>query len=52
MADIDIRALPVLDSPPFTRDLAQARAQFDAYGLCVIHDALTIDEVARIGQRL
>ena len=52
MAETELSALPALDYPPFTRDLEEARAQIDEYGLCVIEDALSRDEVLRIGQRL
>ena len=50
--DDDIAGLPVLDYPPITEDLEDARAQIDEYGLAIVGNALTAEEVAVIDQRL
>lgn len=52
MSEIDITTLPVLDYPPSTHDMDEARAQIDEYGLCVIEKALSQQEVDEIDRRL
>ena len=48
----DIASLPVLDYPPATEDLEEAKAHIDEYGIAVVGNALTVDEVAVIDRRL
>ena len=48
----DIASLPVLDYPPITEDLEEARTHIDEYGLAIVGNALTAEEVAVIDRRL
>lgn len=47
-----IENLPILEYPPATEDLDEAKAQIDTYGLAVLSSALDPDEVAVIDRRL
>ncbi len=47
-----IASLPVLDYPPITEDLEEARGHVDEYGLAIIGNARTPEEVAVTDRRL
>ena len=52
VTDDEIASLPVLDCPPISEDLDEAKAHIDEYGLAFVGNALTAEEVAVIDQRL
>ena len=51
-ASVDPSTLPVLDYPPLTEDLDEAKAHIDEYGIALVANALSPDEVATIDARL
>ena len=48
----EIASLPVLDYPPITEEFEEAKAHIDEYGLAIIGNALTPEEIAVIDRRL
>lgn len=52
MPEIDLKTLEVLDYPPLTENPEEAKAHIDKYGMCLIKDALSQEEVDVIDDRL
>ena len=49
---VDPATLPVLDYPPLTEDLEEAKAHIDEYGIALVENALSPEEVAVLDARL
>ena len=47
-----IKDLEVLDYPPLTEDLGEAKEHLDLYGMALVKNALSTDEVNQMDQRL
>ena len=52
MSETDLSSLPVLDYPPLREDLDEARAHIDEYGMALVANVLSPEEVAVIDARL
>ena len=50
--EIDLSSLPVLDYPALTEDLEEAKANIDEFGIALVANALSPEEVAVIDARL
>jgi ectoine hydroxylase-related dioxygenase (phytanoyl-CoA dioxygenase family) len=50
--DVDLESLPVLEYPPMTEDFDEAKAHIDEYGLAIVGNVLSAQEVAIIDERL
>jgi ectoine hydroxylase-related dioxygenase (phytanoyl-CoA dioxygenase family) len=49
---IPLKDYKALDYPPLTEDLEEAKSHLDKYGMALIKDALSKDEVHEMGERL
>ena len=49
---MQITDLKTLDYPPFTDDLEEAKSHLDKYGMALIKDVLSQEEVEEMDQRL
>ena len=49
---IQLKDLEVMDYPPLTEDLEQAKEHLDLYGMALIKNVLSIDEIDQMDERL
>ena len=49
---VDVSSLPVLDYPALTEDLDEAKANIDEFGIALVANALSPEEVAVLDERL
>ena len=47
-----VKDLPVMDYPPLTEDLEEAKEHLDLYGMALIKNVLSADEVDQMDNRL
>lgn len=52
MSDVELASLEMLDYPPLTQDLEEAKTHIDKYGMCLIENVLSQEEVDVIDVRL
>ena len=52
MSSVDLENLKKLDYPPLTQDLDEAKEHLDLYGLALIENALSDEEVKEMDDRL
>ena len=49
---IQLKDLEVMDYPPLTEDLDQAKEHLDLYGMALIKNVLSVDEIDQMDERL
>ena len=47
-----VKDLPVMDYPPLTEDLEEAKEHLDLYGMALIKNVLSVDDVDQMDNRL
>ena len=50
--NIQVKDLEVIDYPPLTEDLEEAKEHLDLYGMALVKNALSDDEVSQMDKRL